>query len=68
MARLEFYGALFTVALGSMLNFTYEAAQQAWWAGMFSAMNESVWEGQPPSRKLTTGAGRRPDRSGLSDR
>lgn len=44
MARLEFYGALFIIALGSLLHFTYEAAGQAWWAGIFSAMSESVWE------------------------
>jgi hypothetical protein len=44
MARLEFYGALFIIALGSLLHFTYEAAGEAWWAGIFSAMSESVWE------------------------
>jgi hypothetical protein len=44
MARLEFYGAVFIVALGSLLHFTYKAADQAWWVGIFSAMDESVWE------------------------
>jgi hypothetical protein len=44
MARLEFYGAIFIVVLGSLLHFTYEAAGQAWWVGIFSATNESVWE------------------------
>lgn len=44
MARLEFYGALFIIALGSLLHFTYDAADQAWWVGIFSAMDESVWE------------------------
>lgn len=44
MARLEFYGAVFIIALGSLLHFTFEAADQAWWVGIFSAMDESVWE------------------------
>ena len=44
MARLELFGAMFIVALGSLLHFAYAAADQAWWAGIFSAMNESVWE------------------------
>ena len=44
MARLEIFGALFIIALGSLLHFTYEAADKAWWAGIFSATNESVWE------------------------
>lgn len=44
MARLEFYGAIFIVVLGSLLHFTYEAAGQAWWVGIFSATNENVWE------------------------
>lgn len=44
MARLEFYGAIFIVVLGSLLHFTYEATSQAWWVGIFSAMSESVWE------------------------
>lgn len=44
MARLELFGVLFIIALGSLLHFTYEAADRAWWVGIFSAMNESVWE------------------------
>lgn len=44
MARLELYGAILIIALGSLLHFTYEAAHQAWWVGLFSAMDESVWE------------------------
>lgn len=44
MVRLEFYGAVFIVALGSLLHFTYDAANKAWWVGVFSAMDESVWE------------------------
>jgi hypothetical protein len=44
MARLEFLGAIFIVILGSLLHFSYEAAGQAWWVGIFSATSESVWE------------------------
>jgi hypothetical protein len=44
MARLELFGAVFIIVLGSLLHFTYEAASQAWWVGIFSATSESVWE------------------------
>jgi|CXWL01.1.fsa_nt_gi hypothetical protein len=44
MARVELYGAIFIVVLGSLLHFTYAAAGQAWWVGIFSATSESVWE------------------------
>lgn len=44
MARLEIYGAVFIIVLGSLLHFTYEATGQARWVGVFSAMDESVWE------------------------
>lgn len=44
MLRFEIYGALFIIALGTLLHFTYAAADELWWVGIFSAMNESVWE------------------------
>jgi hypothetical protein len=44
MARLEPFGVVFIVALGSLLHFTFEASGQAWWVGIISATDESVWE------------------------
>lgn len=44
MLQREFVGFLFIVVLGSILHFTYEASGGFWLVGVFSAMNESVWE------------------------
>jgi hypothetical protein len=44
MTRLELCGALLIITLGSLLHFAYEAANEAWWVGIFSATSESVWE------------------------
>lgn len=42
--RLESFGFVLIVISGSLLHFTYEASGEKWWVGIFSAMNESVWE------------------------
>ena len=42
--RLESFGFVLIVIVGSLLHFTYEASGERWWVGVFSAMNESVWE------------------------
>ena len=44
MARAELLGLVFIVLLGSALHFTFEASGRYWVIGVFSAMNESVWE------------------------
>lgn len=44
MTQRELIGILFIVAVGSILHFTYEASGNLMWVGVFSAMNESVWE------------------------
>ena len=44
MARKELLGLVFIVLLGSALHFTFEASGRYWIVGVFSAMNESVWE------------------------
>ena len=44
MARLELIGILFIVTLGTILHYTFDASGNLWWVGIFSAMNESVWE------------------------
>lgn len=42
--KLEIWGAIFTVFLGSILHFTFELANKFWLVGLFSAINESTWE------------------------
>lgn len=42
--RLELAGAVFTILLGSMLHFTFELSGGNPVVGVFSAVNESVWE------------------------
>ncbi|TNE61540.1 MAG: hypothetical protein EP341_00665 [Sphingomonadales bacterium] len=42
--RIEALGIVFITVTGSLLHFTYDFFEQAWWAGIFSAVNESVWE------------------------
>ncbi len=44
MARSELLGFIFIVLLGSALHFTFDASERFWVVGVFSAMNESVWE------------------------
>ena len=44
MARSELLGFIFIVLLGSALHFTFEVSGRCWVVGVFSAMNESVWE------------------------
>lgn len=44
MARSELLGFIFIVLLGSALHFTFEVSGRFWIVGVFSAMNESVWE------------------------
>lgn len=44
MARRELIGFVFIVLLGSALHFTFEASGRFWVVGVFSAMDESVWE------------------------
>lgn len=40
----ELFGILFIIALGSMLHFTFELSGGSPLVGVFSAVNESVWE------------------------
>lgn len=42
--RLELFGMLFIVVLGSALHFTFELSGDNPLVGAFSAVNESVWE------------------------
>jgi hypothetical protein len=42
--KLELFGALFIILLGSLLHFTFEWANKFWLMGIFSAVNESTWE------------------------
>lgn len=42
--RLELAGAVFIILLGSMLHFTFEISRGNLIVGVFSAVNESVWE------------------------
>ncbi|MBO3842685.1 MAG: hypothetical protein FGF48_09780 [Candidatus Brockarchaeota archaeon] len=42
--RLELAGAVFIILLGSMLHFTFELSGRNPVVGVFSAVNESVWE------------------------
>ena len=44
MLRKELFGFVFIVLLGSALHFTYEASGRFWVVGVFSAMDESIWE------------------------
>ena len=37
-------GTLFIFLTGSLLHFFYGWSDERWWVGIFSAMNESVWE------------------------
>ena len=37
-------GFLFTAALGTFLHFLFDLTGQNWIAGLFSAVNESIWE------------------------
>ncbi len=37
-------GFLFTAALGTFLHFLFDLTGQNWVAGLFSAVNESIWE------------------------
>jgi len=41
---LEIIGAIFIIVLGGLLHFTFEWSNQFWLVGIFSAVNESVWE------------------------
>jgi len=40
----ELLGILFIIAAGSLLHFAYAWSGNAWWMGIFAAVNESVWE------------------------
>ncbi|MGB9680451.1 MAG: DUF6512 family protein [Minisyncoccia bacterium] len=42
--KLEFFGFLFVVILGSLLHFTFELSQYSKVVAYFSAVNESTWE------------------------
>lgn len=42
--RFEFIGMVFIIILGSMLHFTFEFSGENPLVGVFSAVNESVWE------------------------
>jgi hypothetical protein len=42
--RLELIGAGFIIILGGLLHFTFEWFNRFWLVGIFSAVNESVWE------------------------
>jgi len=42
--RRELAGAVFIILLGSMLHFTFELSGENPVVGVFSAVNESVWE------------------------
>jgi hypothetical protein len=42
--RFEFVGIIFIIILGSMLHFTFELSGENILVGIFSAVNESVWE------------------------
>ena len=44
MIRLELLGIFFIVIFGTFLHYTYSVSGNLWWVGIFSAMNESVWE------------------------
>ena len=44
VVRLEALGYVLIVIAGTLLHFAYDASGQRWWVGLFSAMNESVWE------------------------
>ena len=37
-------GFFFVVLFGAMLHFTYEWSGDALWVGLWSSVNESVWE------------------------
>jgi hypothetical protein len=42
--KLELIGALFIIIFGSLLHFTFDWFKNFWLVGIFSAVNESVWE------------------------
>lgn len=42
--RWEFFGILWIIIIGSLLHFTYEWSNNSKIVGMFSPVNESVWE------------------------
>jgi len=42
--KLELIGALFIIVFGSLLHFTFDWFKNFWLVGIFSAVNESVWE------------------------
>jgi len=42
--KLEIWGGLFIVFLGSLLHFTFAWLGRFWLVGIFSSVNESVWE------------------------
>ncbi len=44
LKKYEFFGMIFCIILGVVLHFTYEWSGENYIVGMFSAVNESVWE------------------------
>jgi len=42
--KFELIGVFFIIFLGSLLHFTFGWANKLWLVGIFSAVNESVWE------------------------
>lgn len=44
MVRTELLGFALIVLLGTALHYTYALSGECWLVGVFSAMNESVWE------------------------
>ncbi len=44
ISNWQLAGFLFTAALGTFLHFLFDLTGQNWIAGLFSAVNESIWE------------------------